>query len=257
MKPLSNALAKTISSLHTQHMRDKSGLFLIEGKKCLQEAVKHKIEIQQIVCSNFFAENNLPENLPGEFFLAEEKTFEQLATTDSSCGILAIAKTPKNTMEALFKTSTPMLVVADAIQDPGNIGTIIRTASAASAAGVILSKGSANPYNPKVVRSAMGTLFALPVVYDVSNQEIINALQQHKVRIIVSDANAKTIYSKADYSGSIALVFGSEGHGISDIFLKEAHETINIPMNNRVESLNVSVSAGIILYAASQERGYN
>jgi TrmH family RNA methyltransferase len=257
MKPLSNTLAKKIKSLHTQKAREEQSLFLIEGQKCLHEAIKYNIEIEQVVCSNSFCKtNNLPSGISTqEIFTTNDKQLEQLATTDTSCEIIAVAKIPTNSIQAIFESNhTPFIVIAESIQDPGNIGTIIRTALATSATGIVLTKGCASLYNPKVVRSAMGTLFGLPIAFDIEIETLLDLLKKQNIKIIAADASAKTPYNKANLKGASAFIFGSEGQGLSKLAISSAHEKISIPMNENVESLNVAISAGIILYEAYQQR---
>ncbi len=140
-----------------------------------------------------------------------------------------------------------LLVVAEKIQDPGNLGTIVRNCLAFKVDALILSKGSVDCYSPKVVRSSMGALFDLAIVQEIDLQDCLKELGKHNVTPLALDADGKTPYWQADLSTSIALIFGNEGRGLSQMALRDADAVLSIPIDERCESLNIGVSVGIVL----------
>ena len=255
-----NPLLKRIRGLHVRSLREKSQLFLLEGAKLLNEALARGIRIKEIVVSRSFLKEGLGEchtsNI-SSLFLVEDAIFAQLTTTDIPLGIVAVAEMPTYSFSQLVSSPKPLVVIADAIQDPGNLGTIIRTALAASVNGVILTKGTVDPYNPKVVRSASGALFSLPVIQGLATSDAIMMLKEHGLTILACDPKGTKPFWDFDLTKPIALLFGNEGQGFTHSTFALADDIIVIPMNPECQSLNVAVSAGIILFGAAQKRLLN
>jgi RNA methyltransferase, TrmH family len=253
----SNVILKTVRGLHQRSVREKTGQFLIEGPKVLLEALAKGVQLKQIVVSESFLKAGLGElhnaNIPA-VSVVDDRNFEYLVTTEGPCGIVAVANMPNTHPDKLFEPSSSLVVIANAIQDPGNIGTMIRTALAASASGMILTKGTVDPYNPKVVRSAAGALFSLPILHNVRIEECVPMLKDRGFKVIACDQNAPRLYWEVNLQERIALIFANEGQGFSDPVLELADTTVAIPMNQQSESLNVAISAGIILFGALQQR---
>lgn len=252
-----NELLKQIRGLHQRSLRDKQGLFLIEGQRILAEAMGKGIVLRHIVISQSYldkAPDELSSMNVAEISVVDDREFKNLVTTVNPCGAVAVAEMPKQRSEKIFSGPTPLIVVADAIQDPGNLGTLMRTAYAAQASGMILSKGCVDAYNPKVVRSAAGALFDLAMMSDIEADQIIALLQDKHVPLATCDAGAKTHYFDYDMKGPLALVFGNEGQGLTASFRNCRADSLAIPMNPQAESLNVGISAGIILFEALRQR---
>jgi TrmH family RNA methyltransferase len=251
-----NALLKRVRGLHQRSLREKSGLFLIEGTKAVGEAVDKGVLLRDLVVSeSYWKSAPAIANLKlAQVSLVEDKLFADLSTTTSPEGIIAVADIPNHSLEELFLKPDPLIVVADAIQDPGNLGTIVRTALAAGAAGIMLAKGTVDPYSPKVVRAAMGALFSLPVVWDIEFTEAVRKLKEKSVRVMACDPEANRRYFESDLKGAVAVVVGNEGQGLSREHLELVDEVISIPMNPLSESLNVAISAAIVLFAAVEQR---
>lgn len=250
-----NALLQTIRRLDDVSDRQELGLFLIEGTKLIGEAFNKKVDLVDIVVSqSFFKEGLARSGLPAleSVSVVEDKVFNSLCTTASSCGILASARIQTHSLEELLKKKTGTLVFGECIQDPGNLGTMIRTALAFEAAGLILSRDSVDHLSPKVVRASMGAVFRLPIVADVDAEASLGRLKASNAQIVALDAKADRTFDRHKLNGRIVYLFGNEGHGLSQTSLKLADYTVSIPINPESESLNVAVAMGIVLY---QTRG--
>lgn len=253
-----NPLLKTVRSLHDRKGRKENGLFLLEGVKLLQEAVSSGLEIKDVIVSSTFLKNGMPGTPQldrSEIVVVEDLLFSQLATTETPQGILATARMKKQELDEVLSQNDAFIVVADAVQDPGNLGTIMRAGLAFGATGIVLTKGTVDPYSPKVVRSAMGALFALPVVADVTFDQVVEQLNARGITSFAMDQNADENLWSASFPEKIALFLGNEGNGLADEDIKKADRTLAIPISKSSESLNVAIAAGIALAFISSKRG--
>lgn len=169
-------------------------------------------------------------------------------------GMIAVVEKPHAALSDVISRRDLLLLVADRVQDPGNLGTIIRIADAAGATAVAVTHGSVDPYNPKAARATMGSLFHLPVV-DAKTDEAIAVLQAAGVRILVAIPTGAIVYTDADYRPPLSIVLGSEGEGPDAAWIEAANETVRIPLYGRAESLNVAVAAGLVLYEVRRHPG--
>lgn len=253
-----NPLVKKVRGLHVRSQREKNQLFLLEGVKLVNEALDKNIAIQEIIVSSSFLKEGRGQCLNKDitsFYVVDDKLFAELTNLESPEGIIATAPFFHFSLSQLLETSTnPLVVLLVAIQDPGNLGTILRTAVAASATLVVLTKGTVDPYSPKVVRSASGAHFSLPIVQETSPHEAIAKLKKHGLKILLCEPQGNKPYWDSELTKPLALVFGNEGQGFAESTLSLADEIITIPMNSNCESLNVAVSAGIILFRAHEKR---
>ncbi|MBX9685768.1 MAG: RNA methyltransferase [Candidatus Obscuribacterales bacterium] len=252
-----NSTLKTIRALHKRQNREKEGLFLLEGSHCLIEALKRKLDLKAIVASKSYLQSGIEEIAEldiEQIAVVEDRLFESLATTHSSCGILAIAPIPKEEAERFSEWQPRVVLVADAVQDPGNLGTLIRSAYAAQVGGLVILKGSVDHFNPKVVRAAAGALFGLKIISNLEATEAVDLFKREKMRLIISEANANRNYFDANLKDSVAIVLSNEGQGVNPLLKAAADESISIPMNPESESLNVAISGGIILFEALRQR---
>lgn len=246
-----------VRGLQTRSHREKSGLFLIEGTKLVAEALSKGVQITDVLVSQAFLKERLKElqtaNIT-EISTVDDRRFCQLVTTEGPCGIVAIARMPRCEEGDLIACQAPLVVIAEAIQDPGNLGTMIRTALAARASGMILTKGTVDRFNPKVVRAAAGALFMLPILAEIASAQALDFVRKHRLTVIACEPTARTLYWETDMTGPTALVFGNEGQGFSPPVLTQSTQTVAIPMNDCSESLNVAVAAGVILFGAAEQR---
>ena len=252
-----NSSLKLIRSLHRRQAREKERLFLLEGAHCLIEACKKNLALKVIVASQNYLEQGMEEIRQldiDEISVVEDQVFSELATTTSSCGILAVAEMPRQKQTDISLWSPSVIAVADGIQDPGNLGTLIRTSYAACVGGLVLLKGTVDCFNPKVVRATAGALFDLPILADIEAGELTAQLKKAGIKLVICEANAEKFYFEADLKEKVALVLGNEGQGVNETLKAAADESISIPMNPDCESLNVAISGGIILFEAQRQR---
>lgn len=258
-----NSQLKQIRAVQEKSGRQKSGLFLLEGEKAITEALAFGIKLQNVVASQSFWQKGLSQTLNQSLdtlSIVEDKLLDELATTQTPSGIVALAQIPQLTLESAFanlsqnKNGKPLIVVCAEIQDPGNLGTIIRTALAANASLLICTKGTCDAYNPKTVRGASGALFKIPIVENVAYDAAMTLLKTNGITTLACHQESQKAYWQADLTRACALVFGNEGQGFDESDLNACDEIIAIPMNNQSESLNVAIACAIVLFAASEQR---
>lgn len=255
MQELSKEKLKQISKLRLEKERKIEGRFLIEGVHLCQEALLSDWEVEIVLFSSELAESAGVQKLVEEFsrrrkevFKVKKKESEKLADTKTPQGIVAVVRKKKFALSKDFLKETSLLLCLDNIRDPGNLGTIIRTADAAGVDGVLLSNGCVELYNPKVIRSTMGSVFHLPVIENLDFSEVISDVKKEGFKIIISEVHEGKDYTKVNYPEKICLIIGSETSGISERILNLADEMVRIPVFGKAESLNASVAAGILLY---------
>lgn len=255
-----NKKIKEAAALQKTREREKTGLFLAEGVRLAEMAASSDWRIRYTLATPEASAEERGKTLLGKLaekapvYLAEKPVYDKAAGTVSSQGILCVLEQKKMGLDDFEEKEQPLYLVLDQIQDPGNLGTILRTADAAGVEGVILMRGTADLYNPKVVRSAMGSLFHLPVAFGVTPESLLDFLKKRHIRLLATalDENAAPHFG-TDFRGSVALVIGNEGNGVSP-FLLERAEKVYIPMFGAAESLNAAVSAGIVLYETVRQR---
>lgn len=249
----SNKNYKLCKQLASRKHREQLNLYLIEGEHLLLEAVKSGAEIRALFLREGTA---LPScgGLPEPMSLPE-KLFAGLEQTENSQGMLGIAaKRDYSEPEFFLACRGKHLLVLDRIQDPGNIGTMIRTAEAAGYAGVMVLKGTGDVYAPKVVRAATGSLFRMPLIFVETPEEAV-ALTERNHKLLVAGCLEDAVdFRRAPYGREIALVIGNEGDGVCRTFLENAKLRVMIPMEGKVESLNAAVAAGLVMFESNRLR---
>lgn len=255
---VNNPLVKKIQSLQQKKGRNEHNQFVIEGIKGTTEAIEAGLDIECIFINPENIDSN-DLNFPKEkIFTAPEAVMKKISSTDSAASIVAIAKQLKFDIEDIFKTSNPLVIILEDIKDPGNLGTIIRTAIAAEASGIILTGDSVDLYNPKVVRSTAANLWKIPIINMPDKTEIKEIVKNKYGCTIIGTAvsekrNPKTVY-ETDFTYACAVIFGSEANGLSQELINSSDSLMIIPMNQRVESLNLSISVGVVLYESYRQR---
>ncbi|MDI2586189.1 RNA methyltransferase [Psychrobacillus sp. NEAU-3TGS] len=231
--------------LSVRKERDKTGEFIIEGYHLVEEAIKQKEQVLTIMLSDT---SEIPANWDVdnlEIVEINDVIQKELAETEHTQGIFAHCK--QQTVEEQVQTKWKRLLLIDAVQDPGNIGTMIRTADAAGIDAVILGKGSADAYNPKTLRSAQGSHFHIPIVKGDLHEWIV-ALKNRQVTVFGTAFENSTPFHQVEKSDSFALIVGNEGSGIHKEILEKTDQNIIVPLLGQAESLNVAVATGILLY---------
>lgn len=248
--------------LEVRNRRNKHGheAFLLESPHLIEMALASGSRIQKVFFTEAFSAREDSQRLltqlsnqNRDFFLVPENILEKLSSTEAPQGVVAIASYCLSTPDKIPLKSKPLIVVLDNIQDPGNLGTIIRVSDAAGADAVLILPDTCDPFMPKVIRATAGSIFNVPLVYIKAN-ELLDWLRMKKIGLIATALDAdKTIYD-ADLSKPLAFVFGNEARGASEGLKNEADMQVKIPIFGKAESLNVAVSAAICLYEAVRQR---
>lgn len=249
---LQNPKLKSLRSLHARKGRKQAGLFMLETTKLVQEAIASGWPLEEVFATEeWVAKYGAPADAP--VTLVAERLFTQLVTTETPEGVVAVARLPQEP-ELPKVTATSFFVVADALQDPGNLGTIIRTADAVGATAVLVGPGTVDPYSPKVVRATMGSLFHLPVLVRSSLYDDLKQLKGQGVAVFATALRHDRSLYDLDLSGPLAWLVGNEGAGLTPEALALATEAVSIPMPGQAESLNASVATAVCLYETLRQR---
>lgn len=252
-----NDTIKFLKKLKDKKYRDQENAYIIEGAKLIKEAIQENIKIKMVIlCDGCSAENAIDSDLKYEIAKYEcicvsEKIFLGLTNVVNPQGILAVVEKNNNTNEIDYNDN--LFLILDDLQDPGNMGTILRTADSINLKQIIVSKGSADVYNPKVVRSTMGAIFGIKVIESDDLSKTIKEMKKHKIKVAATSLQTdKSIYD-INYEKT-AIVIGNEANGVSDKVLETVDEKIKIPMAGKTESLNASVATAIVLYEAVRQK---
>lgn len=238
---IKNEKIKAWKKLHQRKYRTASGTFLIEGSHLIEEALSSSWEMKEIIVSEEVAVPDAAKHIP--VTPVTRLVFKELSFTASPQGIMAVVQIKEEAINYEGK----VIALLDAIQDPGNLGTIIRTADAAGVDGLILGKGCVDLFNDKVIRSTQGSVFHLPVVQGDLKEETM-VLKQAGFQLWATALERAKNYQTRSIPEKTAIIFGNEGAGVSESLLDQADERVTIPILGQAESLNVSVAAGILLY---------
>lgn len=257
---LQNSLIKNIVLLKEKSReRKKSGLFVLEGKRELDLALKGGYKIQTILFNESIISSEEVQGLVQDVSVIglisiSKEVYQKIAYRQTTEGILALVESKLHALENLqFKTKTPLILVAEAPEKPGNIGALLRTADAANLDAVIIANPKGDMYNPNIIRSSVGCVFTNQIATG-SSSEIIAFLKSKGVRIFCAALTASKGYSDVQYSDASAIVVGTEAAGLSNDWLDCSDQNIIIPMRGEIDSMNVSVSAAIIIFEALRQR---
>lgn len=252
-------LARKIRALLDRTAIDKT-LAILEGPKLVEEALASGIDLVEVAASLRFTQTTRGERLLHELAargpairLMEEDLLGRLSELEHGEGLLAIARRPAFDDASLLE-GTPLLIVCVGIQNPGNLGALFRTAEAAGASGALLTEGCADPFSWKAMRGSMGSAFRLPHRASLTVDDALAWLRTHGVRTVAVTVDAPVPYDEADLRRPTALLLGSEGAGLDESLVRSADALVRVPMKPTVESLNVGVAAGILLFEAARQR---
>lgn len=245
---LQNPMIKLIKELQKKKAaRKKNQLFIVEGIRAVQEIPK-EIKIEYLVVSDTLDETVYNTLSAREVLVLPEDLFCEISDTQTPQGMLAVVKMPNRTLEEMCALDGPYLILEN-LQDPGNLGTIVRTAHAFNFKGIFVTKGSVDLYSPKVVRSTMSSLFYIPIMTDETIETYIEYLKAKGITLYTTalTEEAKPIQETV-FEKRMALIIGNEGNGVSSYCLEETDHTVIIPMPGGAESLNASVAAAVCMY---------
>ena len=250
-----NSRVKLVRKLQAHKGRLEERAFTAEGKNLVSEMIGRGIKPRFIIASEGCAGEGILKDAAAsdDIMVCElpEKEFSRLTDAEHGIGMLAVVDMPDTGAEVLEDLSADdNILVLDRIQDPGNMGTLIRTAVAAGYKAVIAAKGTVDVYSPKVLRATAGMVFELPVIYAGDHEELAALLKSTGRRVVVTEPDGGAPYYEEDISGGIALVIGNEGAGVSDEVKNMADVRVTLPMKGHVESLNAAAAAAILMYEA-------
>lgn len=246
-----NEFIKHIKKLKDKKYRDMNKEFIIEGIKLIKEAIEENAEIKQIIiCDNCLDSDIIPKELMYEIAKYEciyvtENIFKIISDVNTPQGILAIIG--RNAEESQIDYTQDIIVALDDIQDPGNLGTILRTVDSIGLNQILVSKGTVDSYNPKVVRSTMGAIFRVRIIECEDLENALREVKKHKFELVVTSLQTEKSLYDIDFDKKV-IVIGNEANGVEQKIQNLADEKIKIPMIGKTESLNVSVATGIVLY---------
>lgn len=252
-----NPKVKQWAELLHKKGRDKHGKFIVEGIHLVKEAIEAEAAIESIV----FAER-LPDELsryqklPLQWIEVSESVLKKCTSTETPQRVFAVLHKSRSEHHDWFTAHTPLVVVLDRVQDPGNVGTIIRSAEASGASGVIIGQGSADLYNPKTVRATMGAMFRIPIV----EGDLLPYLQEARtqgIHVVSTSLRAERSCYEIDWRQGIWFVVGNEGSGVSALVAEQVDEMITIPMLGQAESLNAAMATTVLLFEAMRQRAFS
>lgn len=232
--------------------RRETGLFVVEGRRELERCLAAGFEVQTVFCTPEVA-SVVPQGTYDRF-LVSLKVYERMAYRGSTEGVIAEVRTRQLRLEDIELGSSPLLVVLESVEKPGNLGAILRSADAAGATAMVVCDPLTDLYNPNVVRASTGAVFSMPMVACTS-EECIRFLKEHGISILTAQLQNSELYYDTDMRGPTAIVMGTEATGLTQQWRRAASAHIRIPMLGITDSLNVSVSAAILLYEAVRQRG--
>lgn len=244
-------------------LRKQTQTFLIEGLREISLAIQGNYSIETILAATSIIKDEEIEKLINSVNYAIEvieisnDVYQKLALRESTEGVLAIAKSKDLSLKSIkFKNKNPLILVAEAPEKPGNIGALLRTADAAGIDAVLIANPKTDIYNPNIIRASIGCVFTTQIATGTTS-EIISFLKEHHINIYGAALTASVAYQTIDYTPPSAIIVGTEATGLTDDWLQNASKNIIIPMRGTIDSMNVSVSAAIILFEAVRQRQNN
>lgn len=234
--------------------RRASHAFVVEGIKMFLEAPKEWVE--SIYVSESFLEKNEKRLKNASYEVLSDSVFKHVSDTMTPQGILCVLKMPQYQLEDLLGTTkqTPLLLITESIQDPGNLGTMFRTAEGAGVTGILMNQSTVDIFNPKTIRSTMGSIYRMPFLYAKDLETTIKELQKQKITCYAAHLKGKKTYDEVSYQEPTAFLIGNEGNGLSEQIAALADTYIKIPMEGKLESLNAAMAAGILMYEVNRQR---
>jgi TrmH family RNA methyltransferase len=254
----SNPQIKNIIQLQKKSKaRAEQSAFVIEGIKMFEESKDGGYLIKAYVAESFYAEKltENPDYFTGfPYEIVTDGVLKETSDTLTPQGIMAIVKKPVYDLKTIITAADANLVLLEDIRDPGNLGTILRTAEGAGVTGIILSKSSVDMYNPKVIRSTMGAIYRMPFVYAEDFKETLTLIKNNNISIYAAHLDAGFFYDEVNYLEKCAILIGNEANGLSNEIAGMSDQYIKIPMTGKVESLNAAIAAAILMYEVYRQR---
>jgi len=258
----SNPTVKDLVRLRDRSHRDEAGLLLIEGYRELTRAVASGVKVQTVYfCEEFFLGDNEAALLAeaarngARLVSLARAPFAKISYRDRPDGLLATAPKVGMRLCDLTLSASPLLVVAERIEKPGNLGSLLRSADAVGADAVLVCDGVTDINNPNVVRASTGTLFTVPVV-EAGSEETFAFLAEHGIKLLAATPHAESVYTEVDLASPVAIAVGAEQYGLTEAWMRRADLAVRIPMAGVADSLNVATAATVLLFEAARQRGF-
>lgn len=254
---IQNPFVKSLIQLQEKaRLRKKTGTFIIEGEREINLALQGGYEIIDLLyCSDIIATDTALQYQAASYTSISKDVYEKIAYRTSTEGLIALTKAKNLALSDLPNVKNGLYLICDAIEKPGNLGALLRTADAAHVDGVILSNPTSDIYNPNVIRSSVGCVFTNPIAIGTT-AEVVSFLKENKINAYGAALQASVPYHTQNYSQSTAILVGTEATGLTDEWLRETHQNIIIPMSGKIDSMNVSVAAAILLFEAKRQRDF-
>lgn len=234
--------------------RNREDIFLVEGIKMFLEAPKDRI-IKVYLSEAFYNKGEFIDDLKGlSYEVIQDSIFHSISDTKTPQGILCLVKQYHYSLDDMLSVEDPHLLVIENLQDPGNLGTIIRTGEGAGVTGVIISSSSVDMYNPKTIRATMGSVYRVPFFYTDNLISLMELLKKKKIFTYAAHLEGKQFYDLEDFKKPLAFLIGNEGNGLTEELASQADKYLKIPMNGKVESLNAAIAATILMYEVYRQR---
>jgi RNA methyltransferase, TrmH family len=255
-----NSLLRQARAVRDAKIRD---LIFVEGLRLCEEALRSSLPIEAVIFSDEIAQKDKAASTIRELIRVakragevSEKLLESISYTKTPQGLVVLARRPNSSNSRMISNNErpALLVVMHQINNPVNVGAIIRTAEGAGATGVIATSNTSDPFSPKSLRGAMGSAFRLPIWIGPGFQDVIEWCRSREIQTICADASSEVLFTEVDWTGPRALILGPESTGLSDKEMEVADLAVRIPMQGSVESLNVAVAAGVLLFEAARQR---
>jgi TrmH family RNA methyltransferase len=253
-----NPKVKSLLSLEKPRERRRQQLFIIEGKKEIGMAIRAGYKIGNLFyCLDIVPETDLqPLGIDNKFLVpVTQEVFDKMAVRENSGGVIAVAEMKTHRLEDLRLSANPLVLVLESVEKPGNLGAILRTSDAAGVDAVIICDPQTDFYNPNVVRSSLGCLFTGQIA-SASSEETIGWLKKHQLNIYCTYLKAAKPYCDVDFTSPSAIVMGTEATGLSEVWVRNASANIIIPMQGKIDSMNVSTATAVVVFEAVRQRGF-
>ena len=252
----SNQQMKNLTALIKKaRERKKQNAFVVEGIKMFLEAPKEWL-ISVYVSESFLQEEEHKKLLQEYTYeVVADAVFRSVSDTQTPQGILAVVKIPKYELSDMLCGEKTHLLILESVQDPGNLGTMVRTGEGAGITGIIMNKTTVDLFNPKTIRSTMGSIYRVPYLITEHLPDLLDELHKENIRLYAAHLKGDTYYDAFDFTGACGFLIGNEGNGLSDEIAECADCYLKIPMEGKVESLNAAVSAALLMYECKRQRG--
>lgn len=248
-----NPLIKQIQLMQTKKSaRKKENSFVIEGIKSVNE-IPEQCEIKYLIMSEHIDQESITVTGKDQIVVPED-VYKHISDTKTPQGAMAIAEMTHRELDTIVPKENGFYMILENVQDPGNLGTIIRTAYGFGVDAIFMTKGSVDLYNPKTIRSTMGAVFHIPIVMDYSIEEYVEWMSKNNIRLFATDLEGSKPLAECQFTESVAIVIGNEANGISDTLRACATNKVRIPMPGGLESLNASIAASICMYEVMRQR---